>query len=112
MAPEIVMLTWNFLHHMQREVLPPLEAEGHPEAAGHAASAASSRLYARSSRFRLKDTTLSRLSSRRSTTSGTAYANAHHNLAILPERRGDPQGLVRDRGAWRRLTTGSVCSRG
>ena len=33
------------------------------------------------------------------------YADAHHNLAILLERRGDPQGLVRHLSAYRRLTT-------
>ena len=34
-----------------------------------------------------------------------SYADAHHNLAILLERRGDPQGLVRHLNAYRRLTT-------
>ncbi|QGZ67088.1 tetratricopeptide repeat protein [Paraburkholderia acidisoli] len=34
-----------------------------------------------------------------------AYADAHHNLAILLEKRGDPQGLVRHLSAYRRLTT-------
>jgi tetratricopeptide (TPR) repeat protein len=34
-----------------------------------------------------------------------AYADAHHNLAILLERRGDSQGLVRHLSAWRRLTS-------
>jgi Flp pilus assembly protein TadD len=33
------------------------------------------------------------------------YADAHHNLAILLEKRGDPQGLVRHLNAYRRLTT-------
>ncbi|MCP3723614.1 tetratricopeptide repeat protein [Paraburkholderia sp. CNPSo 3272] len=33
------------------------------------------------------------------------YADAHHNLAMLLERRGDPQGLVRHLSAYRRLTT-------
>lgn len=33
------------------------------------------------------------------------YADAHHNLAMLLERRGDPQGLVRHLNAYRRLTT-------
>ena len=52
-----------------------------------------------------KCTTLSHLSSRQSTTSGTAYANAYRDLVILPERPGDPQGLVRNLGAWRRETS-------
>ncbi|WP_309491446.1 tetratricopeptide repeat protein [Trinickia mobilis] len=34
-----------------------------------------------------------------------AYADAHHNLAILFETRGDKQGLVRHLSAYRRLTT-------
>nr|WP_205805722.1 tetratricopeptide repeat protein [Burkholderia sp. Ac-20365] len=34
-----------------------------------------------------------------------AYADAHHNLAILLEKRGDPQGLLRHLNAYRRLTT-------
>lgn len=34
-----------------------------------------------------------------------SYADAHHNLAMLLERRGDPQGLVRHLNAYRRLTT-------
>jgi len=34
-----------------------------------------------------------------------SYADAHHNLAILLEKRGDPQGLVRHLNAYRRLTT-------
>ena len=34
-----------------------------------------------------------------------SYADAHHDLAILLERRGDPQGLVRHLNAYRRLTT-------
>ncbi|GJH05950.1 tetratricopeptide repeat protein [Paraburkholderia terrae] len=33
------------------------------------------------------------------------HANAHHNLAILLEKRGDPQGLLRHLNAYRRLTT-------
>jgi tetratricopeptide (TPR) repeat protein len=33
------------------------------------------------------------------------YADAHHNLAILMETRGDRQGLVRHLNAYRRLTT-------
>jgi tetratricopeptide (TPR) repeat protein len=33
------------------------------------------------------------------------YADAHHNLAILLETRGDRQGLVRHLSAYRRLTT-------
>ncbi len=34
-----------------------------------------------------------------------SYADAHHNLAILLEKRGDPQGLVRHLSAYRRLTS-------
>jgi tetratricopeptide (TPR) repeat protein len=34
-----------------------------------------------------------------------SYADAHHNLAILLEKRGDQQGLVRHFNAYRRLTT-------
>ncbi|WP_197732849.1 tetratricopeptide repeat protein [Paraburkholderia pallida] len=34
-----------------------------------------------------------------------SYADAHHNLAILLEKRGDSQGLVRHLNAYRRLTT-------
>ncbi|GJH39312.1 tetratricopeptide repeat protein [Paraburkholderia hospita] len=33
------------------------------------------------------------------------HADAHHNLAILLEKRGDPQGLLRHLNAYRRLTT-------
>lgn len=33
-----------------------------------------------------------------------SYADAHHNLAILLEKRGDSQGLVRHLNAYRRLT--------
>ncbi|WP_376776509.1 tetratricopeptide repeat protein [Paraburkholderia podalyriae] len=34
-----------------------------------------------------------------------SYADAHHNLVILLETRGDQQGLVRHLNAYRRLTT-------
>jgi tetratricopeptide (TPR) repeat protein len=34
-----------------------------------------------------------------------SYADAHHNLAMLLEKRGDQQGLVRHFNAYRRLTT-------
>jgi tetratricopeptide (TPR) repeat protein len=34
-----------------------------------------------------------------------SYADAHHNLAILLETRGDRQGLLRHLSAYRRLTT-------
>lgn len=34
-----------------------------------------------------------------------SYADAHHNLAMLLETRGDRQGLVRHLSAYRRLTT-------
>jgi Flp pilus assembly protein TadD len=33
------------------------------------------------------------------------HADAHHNLAILLEKRGDPQSLLRHLNAYRRLTT-------
>jgi tetratricopeptide (TPR) repeat protein len=34
-----------------------------------------------------------------------SYADAHHNLGLLRDRRGDKQGLVRHLSAWRRLNS-------